>query len=100
MSIETLLFFLLAILVIAALPAWPYSRSWGYTPTGLLSLVLVVLIVWIVVGRNESSSSVGNDVRSGIEDVGQDIRSGAREAGQEIKELGRDVKRSVQDAAD
>ena len=32
-------------LLVAALPSWPYSRSWGYHPSGLLGLVVVVLVV-------------------------------------------------------
>ena len=42
---ETILILVLLIMLVAALPSWPYSRSWGYHPSGLLGLVLVVLIV-------------------------------------------------------
>ncbi len=48
--LRTLLLILLILLLIGALPAWPYSIGWGYYPSGGAGLVLVVLIVLIVVG--------------------------------------------------
>ncbi|MBN3268362.1 DUF3309 family protein [Bordetella bronchiseptica] len=47
----TLLIILLILALIGAVPAWPYSRGWGYTPSGLLGVVLVVLIVLLLMGR-------------------------------------------------
>jgi len=41
----TILLVLLILLVLGALPAWPYSRSWGYYPSGGLGILLVLLIV-------------------------------------------------------
>jgi hypothetical protein len=46
-----LLTVILLIILIAALPAWPYSRGWGYYPSGGLGLVLLVLLVLILSGR-------------------------------------------------
>jgi hypothetical protein len=51
MSIGTILLIILVLLLIGALPAWPYSNSWGYYPSGGLGLVLVVLLVLVVTGR-------------------------------------------------
>lgn len=45
------LFVLLIVLVVGALPAWPYSRTWGFYPSGLIGLVIVVLIVMALSGR-------------------------------------------------
>jgi hypothetical protein len=45
-----LLFLLLIILVLAAAPAWPYSRGWGYYPSGGLGTVLLILIVLMLLG--------------------------------------------------
>jgi hypothetical protein len=42
---------LLSVLVLGALPSWPYSRDWGYAPSGLLSLVAIVLILLALLGR-------------------------------------------------
>ena len=45
----TILLVVLILLLLGALPAWPYSRSWGYYPSGGLGLVLVILILLILV---------------------------------------------------
>jgi hypothetical protein len=46
-----ILLIVLVVLLFGALPTWPYSRSWGYYPSGGLGLVLVVLLVLLVAGR-------------------------------------------------
>jgi Protein of unknown function (DUF3309) len=51
MSIGTILLIVLVLLLIGALPSWPYSSSWGYYPSGGLGLVLIVLLVLVVTGR-------------------------------------------------
>jgi Protein of unknown function (DUF3309) len=51
MSISTILLIVLVLLLIGALPSWPYSSGWGYYPSGGLGLVLLVLLVLIVTGR-------------------------------------------------
>lgn len=45
MGPEAILVVLLLIMLVAALPSWPYSRTWGMWPSGLLGLVLAVLIL-------------------------------------------------------
>jgi hypothetical protein len=47
----TILVVLLVLLLIGALPTWPYSRGWGYYPSGGLGLVVVVLLVLLLAGR-------------------------------------------------
>lgn len=42
---------ILILLLLGALPTWPYSRGWGYYPTGGLGLVLVIVIVLLLMGR-------------------------------------------------
>ncbi|MGA9341388.1 MAG: DUF3309 family protein [Rhodanobacteraceae bacterium] len=39
------------LLLIGAAPAWPYSRSWGYGPSGILGLILIIVIVLALLGR-------------------------------------------------
>jgi hypothetical protein len=51
MSISTILLILLVLLLIGALPTWPYSGGWGYYPSGGLGLVLIILLVLVVTGR-------------------------------------------------
>lgn len=47
----TILLIVLVLLLIGALPAWPYSRSWGYGPTGGLGLVVLIIVVLLLTGR-------------------------------------------------
>jgi Protein of unknown function (DUF3309) len=47
----TVLLVLLILLLIGAVPAWPYSREWGYYPSGGLGLVLLIVVVLLVMGR-------------------------------------------------
>ncbi len=51
MSLGTLLLIVLVLMLIGAIPSWPHSRSWGYGPSGLLGLVVVVILVLLVMGR-------------------------------------------------
>lgn len=48
---NTILFLVLLLLLIGALPTWPYSTSWGYYPSGGLGLVALIVIVLLVSGR-------------------------------------------------
>jgi hypothetical protein len=48
---STILLIILVLLLIGSFPAWPYSRGWGYYPTGGLGLVLLIVIVLAVMGR-------------------------------------------------
>jgi hypothetical protein len=47
----TILLVVLILLLIGAFPAWPYSRSWGYAPTGGLGVLLVIVILLVVFGH-------------------------------------------------
>jgi hypothetical protein len=47
----TILLIVLILLLVGALPTWPYSSGWGYYPSGGLGLVVVIVIVLLLVGR-------------------------------------------------
>ncbi|HEX4784602.1 MAG TPA: DUF3309 family protein [Candidatus Sulfotelmatobacter sp.] len=47
----TILLIVLILLLLGALPTWPYSRSWGYYPSGGLGLIVVVVLVLLLAGR-------------------------------------------------
>jgi hypothetical protein len=49
-SMGTILLIIVVLLLIGALPTWPYSSGWGYYPSGGLGLLLVVVIVLVVAG--------------------------------------------------
>jgi hypothetical protein len=46
-----LILIILLILLLGTLPTWPYSGGWGYYPSGLLGLVLVIVLVMVLLGR-------------------------------------------------
>ena len=46
-----LLLVLLIVLLLALVPRWPYSRSWGYRPSGALGVILLVVVVLLLLGR-------------------------------------------------
>jgi len=51
MTTSTLVLILLLVLLISALPSWPYSREWGYYPSGGLGAVLLILLILLVLGK-------------------------------------------------
>jgi hypothetical protein len=51
MGLGTILLIVLILMLLGAIPTWPHSRSWGYGPSGVLGLVVVVLIVLLLTGR-------------------------------------------------
>jgi len=48
---STILLIILILLLLGALPTWPYSSGWGYYPSGGLGLVLLIVIILVVAGR-------------------------------------------------
>jgi hypothetical protein len=51
MNMGTILLIVLVLLLVGAIPAWPYSASWGYGPSGLLGIVAVVVVLLLLTGR-------------------------------------------------
>ena len=47
----TILLIVLVLLLLGALPTWPHSRSWGYAPSGITGLLVVVLLILLLTGR-------------------------------------------------
>jgi hypothetical protein len=48
--LSTLLLVVLILVLLGALPAWPYSRSWGYYPSGLFGTVLLIFVILLLMG--------------------------------------------------
>jgi Protein of unknown function (DUF3309) len=48
---STILLIILILLLVGALPTWPYSSNWGYYPSSGLGLVLIILLVLVLMGR-------------------------------------------------
>jgi hypothetical protein len=51
MSLGTILLIVLVLILIGAIPTWPYSRGWGYAPSGILGTVLLVVFVLLLLGK-------------------------------------------------
>jgi len=51
MATSTILLIIVILLLLGAVPAWPYSRGWGYGPSGVLGVILIILIVLLLLGR-------------------------------------------------
>jgi hypothetical protein len=47
----TVLIIVLVLLLLGALPTWPYSTGWGYYPSGGLGLILLILVIMLLLGR-------------------------------------------------
>lgn len=79
MSNETVLLFVVIALVVFALPAWPYSRSWGYAPTGILTVLLIVFLAWAIVGeRPLFRGNLGRDIKAAGQDVADSVKRAVR----------------------
>lgn len=50
-TLGLILLVVIVLLLIGAVPRWPYSRDWGYGPTGILGVLLVIILVLVLLGR-------------------------------------------------
>jgi hypothetical protein len=51
MTLGTILLIILILILIGALPTWGHSRSWGYMPSGVVGVIVIILIVLVLTGR-------------------------------------------------
>jgi hypothetical protein len=51
MSLGTILLIVLILMLVGVIPTWPHSKSWGYAPSGVLGLVVVIILVLLLMGR-------------------------------------------------
>ena len=51
MSLGTIVLIVVLLMLVGVLPVWPHASSWGYAPSGILGVVLLVVIVLLVMGR-------------------------------------------------
>jgi hypothetical protein len=51
MSLGTILLIILILVLLGAIPSWPYSRGWGYGPSGIVGLLLVIVLILLLLGR-------------------------------------------------
>jgi hypothetical protein len=51
MTLGTVLIIILILILLGAVPSWPYSRGWGYGPSGIVGVILVIIIILVLLGR-------------------------------------------------
>lgn len=51
MSLGTILLIIVILILIGVLPTWPHARSWGYMPSGVVGVVLVIVLILFLMGR-------------------------------------------------
>ncbi len=51
MSLGTILLIVLILMLIGVIPSWSHSRAWGYGPSGLLGVVVIVILIMLLTGR-------------------------------------------------
>jgi hypothetical protein len=51
MPLGTILLIILILVLVGAVPAWPYSRGWGYGPSGAVGVILLILLILFLTGR-------------------------------------------------
>ena len=49
--LTTVLIVILILLLLGAFPSWPYSRGWGYGPSGVVGLILIILLILLLLGK-------------------------------------------------
>lgn len=47
----TILLVILVLMLLAAIPTWPYSKGWGYYPSGAIALIFVIILILVLTGR-------------------------------------------------
>jgi hypothetical protein len=48
---STILIIILILILVGVLPTWPHSRGWGYAPSGILGVILIILLIMLLTGR-------------------------------------------------
>ena len=51
MSLSWIILIVLILLLVGALPSWPYSQAWGYYPSGTLGLIVLIVLILVLLGR-------------------------------------------------
>jgi len=51
MTLSTLLLIILVLILVGAIPRWPHSRGWGYGPSGIITVLLVIFVVLLLTGH-------------------------------------------------
>ena len=86
MSAEVFVLIILVLVLFATLPRWPYSLTWGYTPSGLVLIICGVLVVWILANQRDTGD-LGQDARDAVQDLGQDVKKDVRNISERMRNV-------------
>ena len=51
MGLGTILLIVLILILVGVIPTWPHSRAWGYGPSGIVGIIVIVLLILVLTGR-------------------------------------------------
>jgi hypothetical protein len=85
MSGETLMFIAIIALIALAVPAWPYSRSWGYAPSGFLAVLLVVMFIWAANNGHMPGQSSSDRLSADMKRAGEDLKDAGRDTSDSLR---------------
>lgn len=85
MSTETVLLLIIVVILAGALPTWPHSKSWGYAPSGVFTLLLFVFLIWAIAGGRPLFRNSGQDIKVTVQDAGQDLKAAGRDVADSIR---------------
>ena len=92
MNTETMVLLVLIVLLFGSFPVWPYASSWGYGPSSILTVLVIVFLIWAISGERplfKSSTHANTAITS------HDIKESTNDLGHDIKKTGRDVADSI-----
>lgn len=93
MSGETLSLIILVLLLIGTLPTWPYASSWGYAPSGVLTLVVVIFLIWAIAGERPLFRA--HPVRYHATKTSEDLKAAGRDIANDIQSAGQQLENSL-----
>jgi hypothetical protein len=97
MSTETIVVLVVLALLIGSLPNWSYSQNWGYGPSGLFTILGVILLLWLFFGSDSRHIGRGTGGDYSKPAGHSDLKDAAQEVGDGLKDAGHEMKRAVQD---
>ena len=90
MPAEMFVLFVLLIVLVGALPRWPYSQTWGYVPSGVVLVIGALMVVWLMANQR-GTGNLGQDAPNAAQDIGQDVKQGLRNVAEKTRQAADDL---------
>ena len=85
MTSDMFLLMILLVLAVGVLPTWPYSGAWGYRPSSILGIVLIIFLILVLVEQRPLFRNTGEDIKAAVQDAGADIKAAGRNTADAIR---------------